>query len=100
MRITGKSHMADIPVSDLRPQGTVPRGRFSFQSPMSPQQAVDNWNSNVRVGHPVTYWQCDGYTFDTKTCSEARVQMVNERPMAVIWLYGCTLASLDRVLMI
>ena len=92
--------MREIEQSKLRPQGTVPRGRFAFQSPMSPQQAVDNWNSNVRVGHPVTYFHPEGYEFDTKTCSEARVQMVNERPTAVIWLYGCTLASLDRVLMI
>lgn len=73
----------------------IPRGRFAFQSPMTPQQAVDNWNSNVRVGAPVTYWQRDGCTVDTETCGRAELRGEH----AVIRLYRCNLAELDRVLM-
>src|SRR5712664_2597425 len=95
LRVNRKSPMGLNPEFQLRPEGSVPAGRLRFSGPLTPSQSVANWNENVRVGAPVIYWQRDGYTLDTATCSAAKLQ----GEQAVIWLYGCSLVELDRVLM-
>jgi hypothetical protein len=60
-----------------------------------PQEAVDAWNAEVKVGDPVTYQNDFGELIPTRTRSNASVLSGHT---AVIWLYGIRgCVALDRV---